>query len=55
MAKESPTQQRAVVRVMHELKEGDLKSAGHTVKDPKQAIAIGLREAGVPPKQKPKS
>jgi hypothetical protein len=32
---------------MHEFKHGELKTAGsRKVKNPKQAIAIGLREAG---------
>ncbi len=53
MPKESPAQQRKVQRVMHEFKEGDLHSGGgnRTVKNPRQAIAIALREAGVPPKK----
>jgi hypothetical protein len=36
-----------VKRVMHEMKEGTLRSggSGKKVKDPKQAIAIGLSEA----------
>jgi hypothetical protein len=38
---------RKVERVMHEMKEGTLKSgrSGKTVKSRKQAIAIGLSEA----------
>ena len=51
MAKETPRQKRTVQRVMHEFKEGDLASgSGRKVSNPKQAIAIGLREAGFPPK-----
>lgn len=47
MATQSKEQQETVERVMHEFKEGELKtSAGKKVKNPKQAIAIGLREAG---------
>ena len=39
-------QRRKVRRVMHEHKEGDLKSgSGRRVKSRKQAIAIGLNEA----------
>ncbi len=46
MAKESPAQQATVGRVMHEFKHGELKSAGRKVRNPRQAIAIGLSEAG---------
>jgi len=39
--------QKEVKKAMHEFKEGDLKSgkAGKTVKNPKQAVAIGLSKA----------
>jgi Family of unknown function (DUF6496) len=50
---------KKVERVLHERKEGTLKSgsSGKTVKSRKQAIAIGLSEARragkkVPPKKK---
>jgi hypothetical protein len=44
---QSKAQKETVGRVMHEFKHGELKtSRGTKVKDPKQAIAIGLREAG---------
>ena len=44
---QSRAQKETVERVMHEFKHGELKSGrGKKVKDPKQAIAIGLREAG---------
>ena len=46
MAKQSKAQQETVGRVMHEFKVGDLVSHGRTVKNPKQAIAIALHEAG---------
>ena len=47
MAAQSKEQKETVERVMHEFKEGELEtSAGKKVKNPKQAIAIGLREAG---------
>ena len=47
MAEQSKEQQETVGRVMHEFKHGELKtSAGKKVTNPKQAIAIGLREAG---------
>jgi len=47
MAQYGGKAQRAVKEVMHEYKEGKLKSgrAGKKVKNPKQAIAIGLSEA----------
>jgi hypothetical protein len=48
MPPETEAQKRKVARVMHEFKEGDLKSgSGQKVRDPKQAIAIGLSEAGI--------
>ena len=45
--KYSKASERKVERVMHEMKEGTLKSgrSGKTVKSRKQAIAIGLSEA----------
>jgi hypothetical protein len=45
---QTPTQRKAVKRVMHEYKHGELKTAGgaRKVKNPKQAIAIALSEAG---------
>ena len=44
---QSKAQKETVERVMHEFKHGELQtSRGRKVKDPKQAIAIGLREAG---------
>jgi hypothetical protein len=54
MAKESKAQQEKVAEVMHEFKEGDLRSgSGKKVKNPKQAIAIGLSEAGASNQQSP--
>lgn len=54
MAKETPAQKRKVKKVMHEFKEGKLKSgAGKKrpkVKSRRQAVAIALSEAKVPPK-----
>jgi Family of unknown function (DUF6496) len=59
--KKSAAKQKArakVGKVMHEYKQGQLKSGGRKkVKNPKQAIAIGLSEArragaDVPPKKK---
>lgn len=45
---QSPAEKRTVVRVMHEFKHGELKAArgSRKVKNPKQAIAIALSEAG---------
>jgi hypothetical protein len=44
---QSKAQKETVSRVMHEFKHGELESSsGQTVRNPKQVIAIGLREAG---------
>jgi hypothetical protein len=44
---QSKVQKATVSRVMHEFKHGELEtSRGRKVRNPKQAIAIGLREAG---------
>ena len=44
---QSKAQKETVGRVMHEFKHGELEtSRGRKVKNPKQAIAIGLHEAG---------
>jgi hypothetical protein len=44
---QSKAQKETISRVMHEFKHGELEtSGGRKVKHPKQAIAIGLREAG---------
>jgi hypothetical protein len=54
MAKETKAQQQTVERVMHEFKEGELEtSAGDKVTSRKQAIAIGLSEAGASNQQTP--
>ena len=59
MAKQSKAQKETVERVMHEFKHGELRIGGNgpKVKNPKQAIAIALHEAGAsdqesPPKNK---
>lgn len=45
--RQSKQQKETVGRIMHEFKHGELEtSRGRKVKNPKQAIAIGLREAG---------
>ena len=44
---QSQAQKETISRVMHEFKHGELQSSsGRKVRNPKQAIAIGLREAG---------
>ena len=44
---QSKPQKETISRVMHEFKHGELKSSsGRKVRNPKLAIAIGLREAG---------
>ncbi len=49
---ESPKQRATIRRVMHEFKHGELDSGqGGTVKNPKQAIAIALSEAGASNRQ----
>jgi hypothetical protein len=46
--RESKPQEETVGRVMHEFKHGELRSgtSGKKVKNPRQAIAIALSEAG---------
>jgi len=39
-------QKEVVERVMHEFKHGELETRGRPVRNPKQAIAIALHEAG---------
>lgn len=51
MPKQTEGQQKKVEKVMHEFKDGDLKSSsGDKVTSRKQAIAIALSEADVPKK-----
>jgi len=48
---ETAAQKRKVGKVMHEFKEGDLKSSsGDKVKSRKQAVAIAMSEADIPKK-----
>lgn len=58
MAKQSKKVQEKVGKIMHEFKEGTLKSGkegiGGTVTDRKQAIAIALSEAAEVEKKKTK-
>lgn len=55
MAKQSEEQKETVSRVMHEFKHGELKTrgSGPKVKNPKQAIAIALHEAGATREESP--
>ncbi len=48
MAQQSKPQKETIKRVMHEYKHGELKmrGSGPRVKNPRQAIAIALHEAG---------
>lgn len=54
--KQSPKQKATVERVMHEFKHGELKTrgSGPKVKNPKQAIAIALHEAGASNQESPR-
>ncbi len=55
MARQSKQQKETVGRVMHEFKHGELEtSTGKKVKNPKQAIAIGLHEAGASNEETPR-
>lgn len=53
---QTPAQKKTVERVMHEFKHGELKTArgARKVKNPKQAIAIALHEAGASKYETPK-
>ena len=54
MTGQSKAQKETVRRVMHEFKHGELEtSRGKTVKNPKQAIAIALHEAGASNQESP--
>ena len=58
MPKETKAQQKTVERVMHEFKHGELESGpdgkAGKVKNPKQAVAIALSEAGASNRKTPK-
>ena len=55
MARQSKGQKQTVSRVMHEFKHGELKSSrGGKVKNPRQAVAIALSEAGASNQQSPR-
>ncbi len=54
MPKQTKRQKETVDRVMHEFKHGELETAGgRKVKNPRQAIAIALSEAGASNQQSP--
>src|SRR3954454_4427469 len=55
-AHQSKAQKDTVERVMHEFKQGELRirGSGPKVKNPKQAIAIALHEAGATNQESPK-
>jgi hypothetical protein len=55
MARQTTAQKETVHRVTHEFKEGELKirGSGFKVKNPKQAIAIALHEAGASNQESP--
>ncbi|MBV8521231.1 MAG: hypothetical protein JOY71_03720 [Acetobacteraceae bacterium] len=54
MPKQSTRQKEIVGRVMHEFKHGELETgAGKKIRNPRQAIAIGLSEAGASKYQSP--
>ena len=54
--RQSKEQKETIERVMHEFKHGELRirGSGPKVKNPKQAIAIALREAGASNQESPK-
>ena len=52
--KQTPEQKETVDRVMHEFKHGELETGtGAKVKNPRQAIAIALHEAGASNQESP--
>ncbi len=54
MPKQTTEQKKTVGRVMHEWKHGELESSrGGKVKNPRQAVAIALSEAGSSNRQSP--
>ena len=54
--RQSKEQKETVERVMHEFKHGELRirGSGPKVKNPKQAVAIALHEAGASNQESPK-
>ena len=56
MPSQSKGQKETIERVMHEFKHGELEQrGGRKVKNPKQAIAIALHEAGASNQESPKT
>lgn len=54
MAKQTKSQKETVERVMHEYKHGELETGtGKKVESRRQAVAIGLSEAGASNQQSP--
>jgi hypothetical protein len=53
MPRQSGRQKEIVGRVMHEYKHGELETRGRKVRNPRQAVAIGLSEAGASRKKNP--
>lgn len=55
MPKETREQQKTIHRVMHEYKHGELRTGGSgaKVKNPRQAVAIALSEAGATKQESP--
>jgi hypothetical protein len=53
MAKQTGRQKEIVGRVMHEFKHDELETHGRKVRNPRQAIAIGLSEAGASKRKSP--
>ncbi|MEZ2127195.1 MULTISPECIES: DUF6496 domain-containing protein [unclassified Sinorhizobium] len=55
MPRQSKEQKETVARVMHEFKHGELKirGSGPKVRNPKQAIAVALHEAGATRQESP--
>ncbi len=53
MARQNRAQKEVVGCVMHEFKHGEQESHGRKVRKPKQAVAIGLSEAGASRNQSP--
>ncbi len=55
-SRQTPKQKETIERVMHEFKHGELRirGTGPKVKNPKQAIAIALHEAGASNQESPK-
>src|SRR5689334_6649657 len=53
MAKQTRRQKEIVGRVMHEFKHDELETHGRKVRNPRQAIAIGLSEAGASKRNSP--